>query len=795
MALNEAQHWSGRWCWTARQLPRPWNTYACFRKVVELPGTPGVARVRVSADARYTLYVNGRRVHHGPARCHPQFQSYDVIDLAGLLKPGRNVLAAIVHQFGVPTGQSVYRDASGFLLDGVAEIDGKEIPLHTPAGWQCLEATAWRKDVARLSAQLGFQEHFDADAEPAGWLEAAYPATAEQGWKAPVDLGPAGAHPWLAMQPRGIPLLVDQVVPFASIAGQLTGENARGYKIAEDVCQLASSETRKKDKALVENAAALLRDDEEPAAIDPPPDGSFVMLSLDLGQVRTGHVVLDIAQAAGDEIIDLLYTEDVDKAGAPALLPADIGASIGDRYRCRAGAQRWEPFLPKAGRFVTLVFRNVQAALKVRFVGFRQVRAGIEPVGSFECSDAKLNAIWLTGQRTLAGCMLDAYANEPARQQVQECAIARIQLHAGRSIFGDSSLIERCILQAAQSQAPDGSLQAQPPSDSRLRRPEDMMQWVTSLWDHHRQTGRTDLVERCLPALRGVMEFLESHESPQGPVGGFDGFEVLIDSADVRRADYSAALNLLYLRALRHAAAICQLAGEAQQAAAHTARATTLAAVVEKLFFDEKAGAWRDGFDPATGAPVEAVSQHANALAILLGLKPETHESIAREVLCKSAKARRGKIITATPGFYAYILSAMVEAGLRAEALDIIRQKWGGMIDEGATTFWESWDGSTGGRCAGASAGPVYHLCRVVLGITPLEAGWKRLRIAPFAEDLEHARGEVPTPQGLVRVEWEKAGEDQLAVRIDLPPGAEAEFVSPLGESRELEAGVHQFHT
>jgi hypothetical protein len=53
----------------------------------------------------------------------------------------------------------------------------------------------------------------------------------------------------------------------------------------------------------------------------------------------------------------------------------------------------------------------------------------------------------------------------------------------------------------------------------------------------------------------------------------------------------------------------------------------------------------------------------------------------------------------------------------------------------------------------------------------------------------------VPTPLGKIRVEWEKAGDDQLAVRIDIPPGMAADFVGPLGENRVLKSGSNEFHT
>ena len=180
---------------------------------------------------------------------------------------------------------------------------------------------------------------------------------------------------------------------------------------------------------------------------------------------------------------------------------------------------------------------------------------------------------------------------------------------------------------------------------------------------------------------------------------------------------------------------------------------------------------------------------------MLLGLKREHRAKIAREVLIKSANARKGKVLTASPFFYAYVLEALAEAGFRGEVVQIIRDKWGAMIDAGATTFWELWEVTTESRCHAWSASPVYHLMQQVLGVNPTEPGWKSIRVAPFVEELDFAKGTVPTPRGKLRVEWEKAGEDQLAVRVDVPGDIDAEFVSPLGERRALRAGLNEFNT
>lgn len=792
---------NARFCWTRKHLSRPENTYVLFRREVNLPVKPREAIVRVSGDARYTLYVNGKRIHQGPARFFADRISFDTIDLADELDAGRNSICAIVHQFGCPTFFYQYRDVSSFMLEGEIIGSGDPVPLHTPEGWLCREAKGWRKHVARLSVQLGWQEHYDADADPAGWMSRDYVATEADGWKSPGWSIPAGAPPYLHPEPRNAPLLRSREHSFAEIAGQFHGENARGYKIAEDVYHLPLEETRKKDGSIILDPQNLLRDDVSLTTIQPPADGEFACLVLDAGQYRTGHLQLDIAEAAGDEIIDILYAEALEpKTGFVQIIgdgtPAGCEEATADRYRCRAGAQTWEPFHLKGMKYVALIFRNVEKPLKIRHVGIRQVFADVPDAGSFECSDKRLNEIWRVGRETQRNCLFDAFVDCPWREQAMWWGDARVQARVTSYAFGDVSLFARGIRLMAQSQGPDGALHSHPPADiPEHRLPDFSLTWVSSLWDYYFQTGQTELLKECLPVLHRLMEFFARHENERHLIGSFDGWWVFLDWQTLYKKNHSSVLNLLYLQALRHAAAVSELCGDRKNAAVYAGKAVLLGQAIEEFFWDKDSKNWRDGFDAQKREPVNQVSQHANSLAILMGLKPEARARIVRDLLLKSARARKPSVLTGSPFFYAYILEAMIESGFRVEAIDLIRDKWGEMIEAGATTFWELWQTTSTSRCHAWSASPVYHLSQQVLGVVPTRPGWTEIRISPTVGKLEFARGTVPTPLGALSVEWEKVAEDQLAVCVDVPEGMAAEFVTPGGDIRHLRSGRNEFQT
>ncbi|MBO5990415.1 MAG: alpha-L-rhamnosidase, partial [Lentisphaeria bacterium] len=147
-----------------------------------------------------------------------------------------------------------------------------------------------------------------------------------------------------------------------------------------------------------------------------------------------------------------------------------------------------------------------------------------------------------------------------------------------------------------------------------------------------------------------------------------------------------------------------------------------------------------------------------------------------------------------------YVLEARALAGDKSGALDIIRRYWGGMLDMGATSFWEDFDlkwctnatridempvsgrpdihadfgnhcykGLRHSLCHGWAAGPAAWCAQKILGGSPAEPGFKKVKFTPDLCGLEWAKGTVPTPYGVITVSLEKG----KAPNIILPSGTE----------------------
>ena len=189
-------------------------------------------------------------------------------------------------------------------------------------------------------------------------------------------------------------------------------------------------------------------------------------------------------------------------------------------------------------------------------------------------------------------------------------------------------------------------------------------------------------------------------------------------------------------------------------------------------------------------------SKQAAALMVISGLADavETNEKIL--------KVGGAKGMSTFMGYY--ILTARGMAGDYHGCLDAIREYWGGMLELGATTFWEDFDidwmknagridempeegkvdvhATYGGYCYqgyrhsfchGWAAGVTPWLSENVLGIQILEPGCKKVKVEPHLGDLEWAKGAYPTPYGIIRVEHEKQRDGSVSTKVEAPEGVE----------------------
>jgi hypothetical protein len=776
------------------------NLYVHFRRAFRLDAVPATAPVRISADGRYRLWVNGAYIGRGPARCEPLFQYYDVHDVTGHLRAGENVIAVLVHTYG--RDMSWYElprahwartfGCGGFFAecDAVPEID-------SGAAWRYQLAGAWERDTP--AGSVGFAEVYDARTAIDGWTAGAFDDSA---WPAAVALTAPGIGlappvvPFPHMVARDIPHLLEEArdaVRIATIAEVPVADAADLIAIAEERAQPLASCTVAGPGAMIAGGAAASE-----LRLVP---GRAVTLVIDFGRDVTGYPRIEVEGPAG-AMIDVSYSERLRGDGRVTVQrPNPITSQNVHRYVLRDGAQSWEKF-DRAG-FRYLQFTAIaapeqpDAPLRIRHanVNFTSYPAGDR--GSFACSDDTLTRIWRAGAYTLRLCMQDGFEDCPSREQRQWIGDAQVEALINYACFGDTRLTAKLIRQVAQSQRRDGMTQMATPSDMSARWPlyivDYCLAWITTIGEYVLHTGDDAIVADVFPSVERSVAWFERHIGADDLLVDPPGW-IFIDWAEVDRRGACTVLNALLARALGHAAVLADHEGAVAAAARWRDLAKRIGDALNRLLWDDARGVYVDALLP--GGACRRVSQHANAAMIAAGVAPRERWTRMLDYVMDPARLavtstafgatpdtpidEERQVVLAQPFFMHVVHRALAAAGRGAQLADNIRTHWSPMLaDDGVDTMWEHWHGEDS-RCHAWSATPTYDLSTEVLGVRPLAPGFARFRVAPHIEGLDWAEGVYPSVRGDIAIAWQRSAA-ALTLEIDVPPGTEAEVVLPSG--------------
>ncbi|MHB9037811.1 MAG: family 78 glycoside hydrolase catalytic domain [Armatimonadota bacterium] len=197
----------GNWIWSGEELLDR-NAYVSFRRRFEY--CDGSAKLHITADSRYTLWVNGEYVGQGPVRAWPNHWRYDTYDIEPHLLRGENVIAVLVNHFG--EGSMQYIPGPPGLL---AQLELADAVVGTDSRWLSRPCAAYAVKAPRISQQQGFEEQYDARLDD-GWIGCGYD---DREWRAAAEVRPAPDGIHNNMEPRDIPFLtLEPVAPKRVVA-------------------------------------------------------------------------------------------------------------------------------------------------------------------------------------------------------------------------------------------------------------------------------------------------------------------------------------------------------------------------------------------------------------------------------------------------------------------------------------------------------------------------------------------------------------------------------------------------
>lgn len=403
-----------------------------------------------------------------------------------------------------------------------------------------------------------------------------------------------------------------------------------------------------------------------------------------------------------------------------------------------------------------LAFRylRVQTSGKVR-TGAVSAAAEFYPTryrGAFACSDDRLTRIWMHAAYTLRLCMREFFVDGLKRDRMPWAGDLYLAILCNAFTFADSAIVRRSLV----------ALAGQDPRDCYPNNIIDYAAyWLMSLHLYHRYFDDVAFLRESWEAVERTLERLDRAQDREGLLVAEPTDTVFIDWARIQKRGAVSAVQMLYAMALESAGWIAAACGHAERAEALRRQRRGLLGRIRRLLWDKRQRAFVDN---RTGRRLSgAVTRHANFLAVLSGAASAAQtKSLLASVLENPVVEPVG-----TPYMAMFENMALAQVGHGQRMLDNVRGYWGGMLEQGATSFWEAYDERHEGKqhlafygrrfglslCHAWAAGPVALLSGSLFGLTPLEPGWRRFTAIPLRTDLAWACATVPTPHGEIRIE------------------------------------------
>ena len=691
--MTELFHSASQWIW----LDCQWLPNRYMEAAVDFNAAESSAySLHISVEGQFVAFINGVRVPSTQYADFPSAKSVQCPEVTALVRPGRNRLSI---QCWYPGEDSFgyRREAPGLrfelLRDGqVLCASGADTPVRPIAAYV-------DGPVPAITPQLGF-----------GF-------TRRIAQEAPFQPAVCVDKPAQCV-PRPIrELCVDPCLP-AIIVAQGAFQEAGGRDVGERM-QFAGLFWQ--DLRTMTGQASPALPSESGLHFETA-SGDGIFLLLDLGDLYEGYLALDMV-CPQDAIVDVGFGEH--------LQDLRVRTSVGSRcfaVTCTAGPARTQfiHWFRRLGcRYLQLFIHSRSAT--IHEAGVLPARYPVDERPQLHLDDPLHDRIAQVCRRTLLSCMHEHYEDCPWREQALYAFDSRSQMLAGYYAFGEFDFPRENLRLLALSQREDGLLELCAPARAPITIPAFSLSFIVALEEYCRYSGDLDFCREMLPVAERILDVLDRQtqnslawrmQEPQywnfyewSP--GLDG-----ESRTAVPPRAEAGLQLFGLVALQRMDSLRRMLGIPQRES-EQALHQALAAGLEQ-FWDDDAQAYASVLCDGRRSHYAELIQ---ALALLSGACPAERAVILRDGLLHG----RWSPITLSHSLLKYE-ALLQDPALGKAVFDEIGRRWGAMLYQGATTFWEVDEGApafdrAGSLCHGWSAIPYYLYCAYGLGVRPERPG------------------------------------------------------------------------
>lgn len=735
--MNVFEHSKWLWC---KGAPKE-NAYVDFFENFHLETVAVRYTLYISADSDYAVYVNGKLCAFGQYADYENYKVYDTIDLSDCFAVGENEIRVTVHYNG--RSFSTYRVGKPGVIYALYAND----QLFVISSRETMTALnpCYRQGAMELvSNQLGYTYAYDATREGVAAARACADVVSRSRilYPRPIKRPSVLENREVSVCAQG--LYADCKQPELSLGKRLY----HAYLSARTAKEMTGQNRVRlpADDGVLYNAEQL----------ESTADGIYLV--IDLAKESAGVLSLDI-EVERDTDIMIGYGEHLSD-----LRPRSI---VGDRnfaiyYRAKAGRNTFVgPFLRMGLRYMQL---NVRCSrFRLYYAGIRPIEYPVDETPYFQCADRLHTKIYETCVHTLRTCMHTHYEDSPWREQALYAMDARNQMLCGYYALGEYDMARESIRLLALSLREDGYLALCAPAEVSVTIPSYSLIFVVMLEEYLRHAEDALFVRDMLPTAHVIVDHFRAQLATAKGVlkqpkekqywnfyewqEGLDGTPLTEDDAPV----YDAPLNAYFAMALRAMARLCEVCGEDEGAVRCLEDKELLDRRINDTFWDRERGAYCS-YVTENGERFH-YAELTNALMVYADCATYANESTVLSALAEK------KLISVTLPNAIFRYEALLRRADRYARMvfDEIAEVWGGMLFEGATSFYElaadkdTFDGALS-LCHGWSAVPAYLYFAYILGLKPTKDGFASYSQSPVSAGIYEAKGLAVTPNGKIKL-------------------------------------------
>jgi len=403
--------------------------------------------------------------------------------------------------------------------------------------------------------------------------------------------------------------------------------------------------------------------------------------------------------------------------------------------------------LSKAFRYVNLQY---DGGISIDSISMLHEYADLPDKGSFNCSDTLINKIYETAKYTLHLSTREFFVDGIKRDRWVWSGDACQSYLMNYYLMNDNETVKRTMY----------ALRGKDPVTSHINTIMDYtFYWFLGIYDYYLYSGDTAFLQQNYPRMQSLMDYCLNRRNKDGLMEGMPGDWIFIDWANgLSKQGEVSFEQLLLCRSLETMALCAGIANDDKAAGSYRQIAANLKRKLFDLYWNEnKQALVHSRID---GKQTDNITRYANMFAIFF----DYFSDVQKQAVKKSVLLNDSIQQITTPYMRFYELEALCAMGEQPYVLKQMKDYWGGMLEAGATSFWEEYDPTKKGAehysmygrpfgkslCHAWGASPLYLLGKYYLGIKPVTAGYATYLVEPSLGSLQWMEGKVPTPAGAI---------------------------------------------